>query len=77
MASSSTKSKRTTSAHTELGPRTQKYRYGAWYLPKHLWQRALTTDQLRDPKIVKAERDDLTRQREEEIVKNFTSVSEK
>ncbi|CAF4593495.1 unnamed protein product [Rotaria sp. Silwood1] len=46
---------------------TQKYRYGAWYLPKNLWQRSLTNVELRDPKVVKAEREDLTRKREEEI----------
>ncbi|CAF4401182.1 unnamed protein product [Rotaria socialis] len=44
-----------------------KYRYGAWYLPKNLWQRSLTNNELRDPKIVKAERENVTRQQEEEI----------
>ncbi|CAF5121253.1 unnamed protein product, partial [Rotaria socialis] len=34
---------------------------------KNLWQRSLTNNELRDPKIVKAERENVTRQQEEEI----------
>ena len=49
------------------------YRYGAWYLPKNLWQRSLKTEELRDPKIIKAEREDVTRKREEEIVNYSTN----
>ncbi|CAF2714098.1 unnamed protein product [Rotaria sp. Silwood2] len=45
----------------------QKYRYGAWYLPKPLWQRSLTNVELRDPKVVKAEREDVTRKQQQEI----------
>ncbi|CAF1434420.1 unnamed protein product [Adineta ricciae] len=44
----------------------RKYRYGAWYLPTNLWQRSLVTESLKDPKKLKAEREDATRIREEE-----------
>jgi hypothetical protein len=71
MTSSSAKSRETSFVPIERETSAQKYRYGAWYLPKHLWQRSLTTDVLRDPKIVKAEREDATRKREEEIVIYF------
>ena len=69
MTSSSGISRATSAVPIERETSAQKYRYGAWYLPKHLWQRSLTTDVLRDPKIIKAEREDTTRKREEEIVK--------
>jgi hypothetical protein len=62
------KTKAMTSTSAVGESRTEKYRYGAWYLPKNLWQHSLTTDELRDPKAIKAERDDTTRKREEEIV---------
>jgi hypothetical protein len=52
----------------------QKYRYGAWYLPKNLWQRSLMNEELRDPKVIKAEREDVTRKREEQIVKHFVCI---
>jgi len=48
-------------------PSPRKYRYGAWYLPKSLWQRSLVTEELRDPKVIKAEREDATRKREENM----------
>ncbi|CAF3821767.1 unnamed protein product [Rotaria magnacalcarata] len=66
-APSSAKSKPTSVVVKEPESYPTKYRYGAWYLPKNLWQRSLTNDALRDPKIIKAEREDGTRQREEEI----------
>jgi len=53
----------------EKSPR--KYRYGAWYLPKNLWQRSLTTEEIRDPKEIEAELEDPTRKREEQMVKYF------
>jgi hypothetical protein len=48
---------------------SQKYRYGAWYLQKNLWQRSLVSEELRDPKVIKAEREDATLKREEQIVR--------
>ncbi|CAF0743268.1 unnamed protein product [Didymodactylos carnosus] len=45
----------------------QKYRYGAWYLPKELWKKALKDEELQDPKVLKEELEDVTRQREEQI----------
>jgi len=54
------------------GQSPRKYRYGAWYLPKNLWRRSLTTEELRDPDEIKAELEDETRKREEHMVKSFT-----
>ncbi|CAF4025597.1 unnamed protein product [Adineta steineri] len=67
MAASSAKSREMARALIDDEPRTQKYRYGAWYLPKNLWHRTLITEELLDPKVLKAEREDVTRQREEQI----------
>jgi hypothetical protein len=69
MTSGSIKPRDISSAFLSRESRSQKFRYGAWYLPKNLWQRSLTTAELRDPKIIKAEREDTTRKREEQIVK--------
>ena len=55
-------------ATSDRAARAQKYRYGAWYLPKDLWQRSPITDELQDPKLIKAHREDATRKREEQIV---------
>lgn len=68
MASGNAKSKDLAATTVDGDLRSQKYRYGAWYLPKNLWQRSLATEELRDPKVIKAEREDATRKREEEIV---------
>ncbi|CAF4419154.1 unnamed protein product, partial [Adineta steineri] len=67
MAASSAKAREMARALIDDEPRTQKYRYGAWYLPKNLWHRTLITEELLDPKVLKAEREDVTRQREEQI----------
>jgi hypothetical protein len=71
MAPGSAKAKQISSTFLDQESRAQKYRYGAWYLPKHLWQRSLTNEELRDPKIIKAEREDTTRKRDEQIVNYF------
>jgi len=71
MPSGSAKSREISSAYVDRESRSQKYRYGAWYLPKNLWQRSLTNEELRDPKVIKAEREDATRERQEQIVKYF------
>jgi hypothetical protein len=71
MASGSAKPREISSAYLDRESRAQKYRYGAWYLPKNLWQRSLTNEELRDPKVIKAEREDATRERQEQIVKYF------
>ncbi|CAF0932185.1 unnamed protein product [Rotaria sordida] len=65
--SSTAKSKISPSIINDQESHIQKYRYGAWYLPKNLWQRSLTNNELRDPKVIQAEREDVTRKREEEI----------
>jgi hypothetical protein len=75
MTSANAKSKEIATALIDRESRTQKYRYGAWYLPKNLWQRSLITKELIDPKVIKAEREDTTRKREEEIVKIFHVIS--
>ncbi|CAF0761945.1 unnamed protein product [Adineta ricciae] len=67
MGSGSAKAKEITTALINQRPHTQKYRYGAWYLPKTLWHRKLTTEELIDPKATRAEREDTSRKREEEI----------
>ena len=74
MAPGSAKAREISSAPADREAHTQKYRYGAWYLPKSLWQRSLSNKELRDPKVVKAELDDTTRKREEEIVKTLHSL---
>lgn len=61
------RSKETSSTFLDRDVQSKKYRYGAWYLPKNLWQRSLAAEELRDPKVVKAEREDATRKREQEI----------
>jgi len=73
MAPGSAKNRDIPSAFFDRETPPQKYRYGAWYLPKNLWQRSLKTEGLRDPKIVKAEHEDTARKREEEIVKYSTN----
>lgn len=77
MAPGSAKHREISSEFLDQETRGQKYRYGAWYLPKNLWQRSLKTEELRDPKIVKAEREDTTLKREEEIVKYSTNFHQK
>ena len=69
MGSGSAKFREISSAPGDRDARAQKYRYGAWYLPKSLWQHSLANKELRDPKVIKAELEDATRKREEEIVK--------
>ena len=65
---SKSKENPSTGAASDRAARAQKYRYGAWYLPKDLWQRSPITDELQDPKLIKAQREDATRKREEQIV---------
>lgn len=69
MATGSAKSKEIATSLIDRESRSQKYRYGAWYLPKNLWQRTLATEELVDPKVIKAERENTTRKREDQIVK--------
>lgn len=57
------------SAVSHQESRGGRYRYGAWYLSKNLWQRSKTSEELRDPKIVKAELEDETKKQEEKDVK--------
>ena len=65
---SKSKENPSTGAASDRATRVQKYRYGAWYLPKDLWQRSPITNELQDPKVIKAQREDATRKREEQIV---------
>ncbi|UJR26464.1 hypothetical protein I4U23_007794 [Adineta vaga] len=65
--SGSAKAKEIATALINQESRSQKYRYGAWYLPKTLWHRTLTNEELIDPKVIRAEREDTIRKREEEI----------
>ncbi|CAF4554728.1 unnamed protein product, partial [Rotaria sp. Silwood2] len=67
LSSSISKSKRLSTSPTHQILRSRKYRYGAWYLPKNLWQRSLKTDELQDPKEIQAQHEDPTRKREEQM----------
>ena len=71
-APSNVKSKDVATTAIDRESQSKRYRYGAWYLPKELWQRALVTEELRDPKVIKAEREDATRKRQEEIVRDYS-----
>ncbi|CAF4980491.1 unnamed protein product, partial [Rotaria sp. Silwood1] len=67
VSSSITKSRQFSTSPTNQILHSRKYRYGAWYLPKNLWQHSLKTEELQDPKILQAEREDPTRKREEQM----------
>ncbi|CAF1250725.1 unnamed protein product [Rotaria sp. Silwood1] len=67
VSSSITKSRQFSTSPTNQILHSRKYRYGAWYLPKNLWQHSLKTEELQDPKIIQAEREDPTRKREEQM----------
>ncbi|CAF0770238.1 unnamed protein product [Rotaria sordida] len=67
LSSSITKSRQLSTSPSDQLLQSQKYRYGAWYLPKNLWQYSLKTEELQDPKVLQAEREDPARKREEQM----------
>ncbi|CAF3164649.1 unnamed protein product [Rotaria socialis] len=67
VSSSLPRSKRFSSQPSLRESQARNSRYGAWYLPKNLWQHSLKTDELQDPKVLQAEREDPLRKREEQM----------
>ncbi|CAF5133125.1 unnamed protein product, partial [Rotaria magnacalcarata] len=67
VSSSLPRSKRFSTQSNLRQSQARNSRYGAWYLPKNLWQHSLKTDELQDPKVLQAEREDPLRKREEQM----------